>query len=223
MELGSYYHFFRGTLGISSVPALRQPVTFLPMHPEPNAIATPSDALSKRVMAIMISGTRPPEGLWDALAGRFGALDFKGTFASFDATGYYRDEFGEGLHRGFVSFGGLFDPGELPAFKREAAALEAAWSRDGRRSCNLDAGYLDPDKLVLASYKRGPGKLYLRDGIYADMQLKYAKGLFEPLPWAFPDLRDGRYNKGLLAIREKLKSELRKYRDAFPGKESGTP
>jgi hypothetical protein len=157
------------------------------------------------------------------LAGRFGALDFKGAFTRFDATGYYRDEFGEDLHRGFVSFGGLFDPGDLPVFKREAAALEAAWSRDGRRSCNLDAGYLDPDKLVLASYKRGPGKLYLRDGVYADMQLKYAKGRFEPLPWAFPDFRDERYNKGLLAIREKLKSELRKRREASPGKEPEAP
>lgn len=189
----------------------------------PEGSPAPLEALSKRVMAVMVSGSRPSEALWDALAARFGALDFKGAFAPFDATGYYRDEFGENLHRGFISFGGLFDPGGLPAFKREASALEAAWSRDGRRSCNLDAGYLDPDKLVLASYKRGPGKLYLRDGIYADMLLKYAKGLFEPLPWAFPDFRDGRYNKGLLVIREKLKSELRKRREASPGNEPAEP
>lgn len=192
------------------------------MRSEPTDFQAPLEALSKRVMAVMVPGPRPSEGLWEALAARFGALDFKGAFAPFDATGYYREEFGGDLHRGFISFGGLFDPAELAAFKREAAAMEADWSRGGRRSCNLDAGYLDPDKLVLASYKRGPGKMYLRDGIYADMQLRYAKGRFEPLPWAFPDLRDGRYNKGLLAIREKLKSELRKHREAHPGKEPGS-
>jgi hypothetical protein len=168
-------------------------------------------------MAVLVPAPRPPEALWAALESRFGPLDFKGAFAPFDATGYYREEFGEGLHRGFASFRGLFDPAGLPDFKREAALLEAAWSADGKRTCNLDAGYLDADKLVLASYKRGPRKLYLRDGVYADMLLKYAKGRFEPLPWAFPDFRDGRYDRSLLAIREKLKSELRKSRESLPG------
>lgn len=172
-------------------------------------------------MAVLVPGPRPPEALWEALEGRFGPLDYKGPFAPFADTEYYRDEFGEDLHRGFVSFRGLFDPAGLPAFKREAAALETAWSGGGKRTCNLDAGYLDPDKLVLGSYKRGPCKLYLRDGVYADMLLRYAKGRFEPLPWAFPDFRDGRYNRSLLAIREKLKSDLRKSREGIPEKDQG--
>lgn len=175
---------------------------------------TPSEALSKRVLAVIARGPRPPEALWPDLERAFGNLDFKGDFHAFATTDYYRAEFGEGLIRGFVSFRGLTDPDALPVFKREAAALEAAWSKGGRRSVNLDAGYLDPDKLVLASFKRGPCKLYLRDGVYADLLLRYANGRFEPLPWAFPDFQDGRYHKDLLAIREKLKSEMRKGRAA---------
>ena len=167
-------------------------------------------------MAVLIPGPQPVAALWDALERQLGPLDFKGSFLPFGTTDYYREEFGEGLHRGFVSFRGLFDPGDLAAFKREAAALEASWSVDGKRSANLDAGYLDADKLVLASFKRGPAKLYLRDGVYADMLLRYTKGRFEPLPWAFPDFRDGRYHKGLLSMREKLKSDLRKRREGFP-------
>lgn len=189
------------------------------MQMRAEAFPTPPDALAKRVMAILVPGPRPTDALWAALENRFGPLDLKGEFAPFDATDYYRNEFGDGLHRGFASFRGLFDPAGLPDFKREAAALETAWSVGGKRSCNLDAGYLDADKLVLASYKRGPCKLYFRDGVYADMLLKYAHGRFEPLPWAFPDFRDGRYNKGLLAIREKLKSELRKCRGPIPEKD----
>ncbi len=170
----------------------------------------PSEALSKRVLAVLATGPRPAEALWPELEKAFGPIDFKGDFALFAHTDYYREEFGDGLVRGFVSFRGLFDPADLTAFKRSTAGLEAAWSKGGKRSCNLDAGYLDADKLVLASFKRGPAKLYLGDGVYADLLLKYAKGHFDPLPWAFPDFQDGRYLKSLLAIREKLKSELRK-------------
>lgn len=193
------------------------------MESSPDASGTPAEALSKRVMAILVSGPRPSEALWAALENRFGALDFKGGFAPFDATDYYREEFGGDLHRGFASFRGLFDPAGLPVFKRAAADLESAWSAGGKRSCNLDAGYLDADKLVLASYKRGPCKLYLSDGVYADMLLKYAKGRFESLPWAFPDFKDGRYDRSLLAIREKLKSELRKNRESVPEKDQAEP
>jgi hypothetical protein len=193
------------------------------MEPRLDASAAPTDAFSKRVMAILITGPRPSEALWADLEGRFGPIDFKGAFPAFESTGYYREEFGDGLHRGFASFRGLFDPAGLPAFKREAAGLEAALGADGKRSCNLDAGYLDADKLVLASFKRGPCKLYLRDGVYADMLLKYSKGRFEAMPWAFPDFRDGRYDKSLLAIRERLKSELRKGRESLPGNGLGTP
>jgi hypothetical protein len=193
------------------------------MEMSAGAFPTPPGAFAKRVVAVLVPGPRPSDALWAALENRFGPIDFKGGFTPFDATEYYREEFGEGLHRGFASFRGLFDPAGLPDFKREAAALEAAWSAGGKRSCNLDAGYLDADKLVLASYKRGPCKMYFRDGVYADMLLKYAHGRFEPLPWAFPDFRDGRYNKSLLAIREKLKSELRKYRGPIPEKDRDAP
>jgi hypothetical protein len=172
----------------------------------------PSEALCKRVLAVLAPGPRPPEALWPDLEKDFGPIDFKGEFLPFGTTDYYREEFGEGLCRGFISFRGLVGPESLPAFKHAAAGLEAAWSRGGKRSCNLDAGYMDPDKLVLASFKRGPCKLYLGDGVYADLLLKYAKGRFDPLPWAFPDFQDGRYHQGLITIREKMKSELRNAR-----------
>jgi hypothetical protein len=178
----------------------------------------PREALCKRVLAVLAPMPRPPEALWESLESAFGPIDFKGEFIPFDTTEYYRDEFGGGLHRGFIAFRGLADPDGLPGMKHEAARLETAWSRDGKRAYNLDIGYLDPDKLVLASFKRGPCKLYLRHGVYADLLLRYAKGRFDPFPWAFSDFRDGRYGKSLLAIREKLKSESRKYREREPGK-----
>ncbi|MEO6095665.1 MAG: DUF4416 family protein [Fibrobacteria bacterium] len=164
-------------------------------------------------MAVLAPGPRPSEALWTALESVFGPIDFKGGFLPFDTTDYYQGEFGTGLYRGFISFRGVVSPERLAEDKRAVARLEADCGQDGKRLYNLDIGYMDADKLVLASFKRGPCKLYLKDGVYADLLLKYSKGLFEPFPWAFSDFQDGRYHKSLLAIREKMKSELRKTRD----------
>ncbi|MDQ3001503.1 MAG: DUF4416 family protein [Fibrobacterota bacterium] len=178
---------------------------------------TPQDALCKRILAVLAPVQRPSVALWDALEPVFGPIDFKGDFTAFDNTGYYREEFGGGLYRGFISFSGLDSPERLPDLKHEAARLEAAWSKEAKRMYNLDIGYMDPDKVVLASFKRGPCKLYLRDGVYGDLLLKYAKGRFDPMLWAFTDFQDGRYHKSLLVIRDKMKSDLRKFRKDLSG------
>lgn len=168
-------------------------------------------------MAVLGPAPRPPEALYQALEAAFGPIDYRGDFHPFDTTDYYAAEFGPELRRGWVSFRGLDGPEHLPARKRRAAELEGELAREGRRAWNLDIGYMDPDKLVLASFKRGPCKMYLGNGVYADLLLKYSKGRFDPLPWAFADFKDDRYTRNLLVIREKLKAELHKTRKAGIG------
>ncbi len=167
-------------------------------------------------MAVLRPVEKPREGLWQGLEESFGPIDYKGQFWPFAGTDYYQDEFGTLLERGFVAFRGAFGPEKLPMLKHKAARLEHSWAQNGKRIFNLDIGYMDPDKVVLASFKRGPNKIFLGDGVYADMVLRYTEGRFEPLPWTFSDFHDGRYQKSLLSIRQKLKSELRKFRGAMP-------
>ena len=177
----------------------------------------PREALCKRVLAVLAPDPAPPGALWVGLEKAFGPIEYKGPFIPFDTTEYYRDEFGPGLYRAFIGFRGLESPMVLPKDKHAASGLEGELAVDGKRVYNLDIGYMDADKLVLASFKRGPCKLYLGDGVYGDLLVRYAKGRFEPFPWAFSDFQDGRYAKSLLTIREKLKSELRKYTDEASG------
>ncbi|MDQ7780666.1 MAG: DUF4416 family protein [Planctomycetota bacterium] len=75
----------------------------------------------------------------------------------------------------------------------------------GRR-INLDPGYVTQAKVVLATAKDFSHRIYLRDGIYAEVTLKYGKGTFHPWPWTFPDYRQESYISFFNAMRAALKS-----------------
>jgi len=140
----------------------------------------------------------------------FGLIDFRSAHWPFDATDYYARELGSPLWRTFVSFQELRPPEELARWKQLTNTLEDELGSGDRRRVNLDVGYLDYDKLVLASAKYNGQKIAVGHGIYADPTLHYEKGAFFPYPWAFPDFRDGRYDEALLEIRRIYKDGIKK-------------
>jgi hypothetical protein len=140
------------------------------------------------------------------LAEVFGSLDYSGPRRLFDCTDYYEQEMGPGLLRSIISFTGPHYADILPEAKRACIEIERGCAIDNgsgelKRVVNLDIGYLDHHKVVLASAKGAGHKIYLADGIYADLSLRYSRRGFEPLPWSFPDLADGRYNDDFREIR----------------------
>jgi hypothetical protein len=86
--------------------------------------------------------------------------------------------------------------------------IENRFRRNGKRRINLDPGFLDLHRVVLLSGKEGPQKIYLRDGVWADLVLLKNKGGYRDLAWTFPDLRDGRYNDFFLKVRAEFKEEI---------------
>jgi hypothetical protein len=140
-----------------------------------------------------------------ALAGAFGPSDYQSPATPFDVTDYYAREMGGPLCRVLVSFEKHVQPAELPAIKLKSVAIEESLRLNRGRTVNIDSGYLDFDKVVLASTKKGPYKICMESGIWADMTLHYEKGTFLPFAWTFADFKDGRYNPYLLRIRELYK------------------
>jgi hypothetical protein len=171
---------------------------------------TPSYPACKRLVAVLANTPDWDPEVCSALEREFGKLDYRGALIPFEGDTYYGPEMGSSLWRGWLGFRGIVDPAALPQWKHAARRLEGTFSREGKRVFNLDIGYMDADKVVLASFKRGPCKLYLGEDVWADMILGYSRGAFTPTPWAFADFRDGRYDKSLGVIREKLKAEMRR-------------
>ncbi len=126
-----------------------------------------------------------------AFAERHGPVCLRGPRVPFDGTDYYEPELGAGLTRQYLALSTLFAAEELATLKALATELEQRLvASDGRRRVNLDPGYVDATKVVLASYKVGPQKLHVGRGVWADLVLWYSHGRFQRLPWTFPDLQD---------------------------------
>lgn len=145
----------------------------------------------------------------DFLIQKFGNIDYKSKSFPFDITDYYESEMGKPIFRVFLSFEKLIDPGILPQIKIECNEIEDKLAISGKRKVNLDPGYLDYDKVVLASAKYNAQKIYLNNGIYADPTLFYKKGKFIPLDYAFPDFKKGIYEQVFLEMRVRYKRELK--------------
>jgi hypothetical protein len=144
---------------------------------------------------------------------RWGAIDFEGTDHLFDVTGYYGPEMGAPLYRRLLAFEKLAEPTLLVDMKLACNEIEDQLSAGGKRTVNCDAGYLDHNKVVLASAKEAGQKIYLDKGIYADLAGRYKAGKYQPFEWSFPDFKDGRYDKELLEIRKKYMEQVRKGRE----------
>jgi hypothetical protein len=110
---------------------------------------------------------------------------------AFDQTRYYERSMGAGLRKQLWAFAEPVGPDRLPAIKLATNALERelAGGRPEARPINLDPGYLALGKFVLATTKDQAHRLYLRDGIFAEVTLQYQDGAYRPWPWTYADYR----------------------------------
>ena len=129
--------------------------------------------------------------------------------APFTFTDYYRD-IAPHLARRFICFTGLARAGDLPDWKLASIGVEAE-SRTPR-IVNVDPGYVDGARLVLASTKDHAHRIYLRDGIFAEVTMRFRFGKWTPFDYTFPDFAGGLYDEFLSAARESWLEEKRRLR-----------
>ena len=145
-----------------------------------------------------------------ALEQDLGPITFRSPAWPFTQTQYYRDEMGSNLTRSFVAFGPLREMADLAAVKHTTNRLEARWAGQGdQRQVNLDPGYLDLAKVILATTKDYAHRLYIGAGMYAEVTLRYQRRSYQPWEWTYPDYREGPVLAFFNQLREAYKAQLR--------------
>lgn len=120
---------------------------------------------------------------------RFGEIDVESPIIPFDVTDYYTEEMGSDLMRMWVSFKGLRERGFLALAKHVTLEIETDLANDGKRSINIDPGYVDNAQVVLATTKNYAHRIYIGMGYYAEVTLIYRRNGFVTLEWTYPDYR----------------------------------
>ncbi len=141
----------------------------------------------------------------------FGPVDLRSEFFSFDMTHYYDEEMGTPIYRHFLSFERLIDAPAIADAKIKTNSLEQALAAeypDIPRPINLDPGYLEQSKIVLASTKNFFHRILISGGIYAEVTLHFQEGAWQSFPWTFPDYKTGRYDPFFIALRDLYRNQL---------------
>jgi hypothetical protein len=118
---------------------------------------------------------------------RFGPVDARSSATDWTVSTYYRDEMGAAIRRQFISFERLIAADQLVAVKLATNELEERWRTSSGRRVNIDPGYIAATKLVLASTKDAAHRIYLGQGIHAEVTLLFSNGIFQPHAHTYPD------------------------------------
>jgi Domain of unknown function (DUF4416) len=150
----------------------------------------------------------------DALTTSFGAIDARSEILPWTVSTYYAKEMGPGLLRRFVSLESLASPEKLADIKLATQRIEEDHchrtpSLFGRR-VNLDPGYVESSKVVLASTKNASQRIYLHSGIYAEATLQFYDGEFHGSSYTYPDYVWPKTIAFLSSLRSRYLDQLRR-------------
>jgi hypothetical protein len=140
---------------------------------------------------------------------KHGCVQYETDEMEFLHTTYYREEMGHDLKRKFFAFEKMIERDQLAEIKLRTNKLEEKYGEKVDdfvfRKVNLDPGILTPANLILATTKDYAHRIYLRDGIFAEVTLIYEKKKFRPLTWTYPDY----YEPEVLSFFEKVRETMK--------------
>ncbi len=147
----------------------------------------------------------------EQLAGVWGPVVTQSPDLDFQAGGFYAPTMGQNLKKTLVALEGFVDPAGLADWKLQTNKWEAdiptEFSHPEPRPLNLDPGYMSQAKLVLATTKDRDHRIYLRDGMFAEVTLTYVGKTWQHHRWSYPSYR----SEAVAAFANECRTRLRKH------------
>jgi hypothetical protein len=150
----------------------------------------------------------------DIVCKEYGPIDYESEIVPWTNSDFYQKEMGSGILRKFIFFKQLRDPGDLPAIKLNTIRIENGLAiqtvNKARRRINLDPGYVTEAKVVLATTKDYTHRLYIGEGIYAEVTLRYINKdrSFTPFDYTYLDYCSETYKTMFNKARDLLRTAL---------------
>ena len=113
-------------------------------------------------------------------------------FSFSDLTSYYETEMGPDLLKTFILFKEPISLEDTASLKTHSNGLEGDYKKQdhpSNRRINIDPGVLTLYNFCLLTAKGFSHRVYLRDGIYAEVTLRASEGRFRPLEWTYRDYK----------------------------------
>jgi len=166
----------------------------------------------KLFVGVLVSHEKLIPSVDSQLTAIYGPIDYRSPIMPFTFTDYYRHETGDEILRVFFSFERLIEADSLPEIKRRTNTLEADFTAGDsavKRPVNLDPGYLENAKVILASTKNFYHRMYLGDGIFGEVTMHFRNGTYEYFPWTYPDYKSPEYQAFFMELRGIYRRQLR--------------
>jgi hypothetical protein len=125
----------------------------------------------------------------EELTGTLGRIEERTHPVVFSHSDYYEREMGSELQRYLLLFSTLEDRERLIDIKHRTNEIEHTLAAHGKRTVNIDPGYIALEHVILATTKGFSHRPYLGKGIYADLTLMYENGTYRGFNWTYPDYK----------------------------------
>ena len=163
-------------------------------------------------VGVLVSNAEFISKIETRLTAAYGPIDHRSPIIPFTFTSYYAREMGQSLDRLFFSFERLIEPDQLPEIKKQTNGIEqemAPLQNSVKRPVNLDPGYLEQAKVIIASTKNFYHRIYLGNGIFGEVTMHFKNNAYEFFPWTYPDYQSKAYQEFFLKLRQIYRSKLR--------------
>ena len=170
----------------------------------------------KPVMLIAAITSRYPEAIqWsiEKASGLWGEVAIKSPLFDFKETSFYEKTMGAGLQKQLIAFEPLIKPEQIASAKVTSNQWEQEFNQLSdaaeARPVNIDPGYITEAKLVLATTKNRDHRIYLQQGIFAEVTLYFKAGKWEKSRWTYADYQRSDFQEFFTQCRDLLRAQRR--------------